>query len=150
MWLETCEHLLIDVLTEPFSCQDFVEFGESRKRKQNHTSSKSLIKCSARFRVGKEQSTNEDVRIEDATQLCALQDGIQYLRLQPPRFRFSANLIENLTERGVFPRREISQPKAQKSLHLALFLGASGIVCFRRLRIERDRNCGVRHGNFLP
>ncbi len=87
---------LIDISPELFSAQDFVEFGECFKRKQNFSFAERQIKSVARLRIGKEQRTDEDVRIEDAAQLGALQEGIQHLRCESPSLRLTSDLIEHL------------------------------------------------------
>lgn len=65
---------LIDISTELFSAQNFVEFGECCKGKQDFSFAERQIKSVARLRIGQEQRTDQDVRIEDAAQLCALQE----------------------------------------------------------------------------
>ncbi len=64
---------LINIPAELFSAQNFVEFGEYSKRKQDFSFSESEIESVARLRIGQEQCADEDVRIEDAAQLCALE-----------------------------------------------------------------------------
>ncbi len=62
-----------DIPAELFSAQNFVEFGEYSKRKQDFSFSQRQIKRLARFRIGQEQRADENVRIEDAAQLRALE-----------------------------------------------------------------------------
>jgi|GEM_PF-6859045 len=77
----------------------------------------------ARPRIRQEQRTDKDVRIEDAAQLCALEEGIQNLRCESPSFGLASDLIEYLLERRVFPGSEFTKPKAQQGLNLPLFFG---------------------------
>ncbi len=66
------------------------------KRKQDFSISERQIKSLARLRIGQEQRTDKDVCIEDAAQLCALQEGIQHLRCESPSLRLLSDLIEYL------------------------------------------------------
>jgi hypothetical protein len=87
---------LIDVSPELFSAQNLVELGEHCKRKQHLPFSERQVKNLTRLRIGQEQSANEDVRIEDAAQLGALQKGIQHLRCKSPSLRFASYLVQHL------------------------------------------------------
>ncbi len=87
---------LIDIPTELFSAQNFIEFGEHCKGKQDFSVSKRQIKSSSWLRFWQEQPADEDVRVEDAPQLCALQKGLQHLRCESPSFRLTSDLIEYL------------------------------------------------------
>ncbi len=54
---------------------------------------------------------------------------------------------------GVSPRSfalRPTQPKAQQCLHLSLLLWSGGVVRPRRLRVQRNRDRGLRHGANLP
>ena len=137
---KTSNLFLIDVSAKTLPAQNFVKFRERRKRKQDVPVSERQIKSLARFGIGKEQGTDEDVRIKDAAQLGALQKRIQYLRCESPSLCFTPGLIENLLQRRVFTAGEFAKPKAQQGLHLKLFLWAGGVVRPRCLRVQRDRN----------
>jgi hypothetical protein len=65
--------ILTHIGAELFSAQNFVEFGEPGKGKQDFPFLECQIKSLARLGTRQEQRTDEDVRIEDAAQLCALQ-----------------------------------------------------------------------------
>ena len=93
---ETSNIFLINISAELVSAQYFVEFGECSKRKQHFSFSERQIKSLAGLRIGQEQCTYEDVRIEDAAQLCALQEGIQNLRCESLSLRLTPDLIEYL------------------------------------------------------
>jgi hypothetical protein len=43
---------------EPFSTQDFIQFGERREGNQDSSFSQRHVKCLARFRIGQEQSAD--------------------------------------------------------------------------------------------
>ena len=64
---------LLDISTEIFSAQNFVEFSEGHKGEQDFALSLRRVKSFARFRIGQEQRADDDVRIEDAAQLRAFQ-----------------------------------------------------------------------------
>jgi hypothetical protein len=50
----------------------------------------------ARLRIREEQCADDNVRVEDAAQLCALQQGVQNFRCQPPRLRLTSDFIKYL------------------------------------------------------
>jgi hypothetical protein len=49
---------LIHISVEPFSTQDFIQFGERREGNQDSSFSQRHVKCLARFRIGQEQSAD--------------------------------------------------------------------------------------------
>ncbi len=85
---------LIDIPTELFSAQNFIELGEHCEGKQDFSVSERQIKSSSWLRFWQEQRADEDVGVEDAPQLCALQKGLQHLRRESPSFRLASDLIE--------------------------------------------------------
>lgn len=87
---------LIDILPEPLSAHDFVEFGERCKGQQNFTFSERQIKSLAWLRIGQKQCANQDVRIEDAPQLCAFKERIQNLRRESSGLGLPPDLFEYL------------------------------------------------------
>lgn len=87
---------VIDIPAELFSAQNFRDLGEGRKRKEQLSLSERQVKSLARLRIRQEQGTDQDVRIEDAAQLCALQQRIQRLRSEPLGLGLASDLIEHL------------------------------------------------------
>ncbi len=63
----------VDIPAKLFSAQNFVKFGEYSKGKQDFSFSERQIEGLARLRLWQEQCADEDARIEDAAQLCALE-----------------------------------------------------------------------------
>src|SRR5260370_42638482 len=102
------------------------------------------------MRFWQEERADEDVCVEDAAQLCALQKGIQRLRCESPSFRLASDLIEYLLQGWEFASSEFSEPKAYDSLYLPLLFWGGGIVRARRLWVQRNGNRDVRHGFNLP
>jgi hypothetical protein len=87
---------LIDVSKELFPPEDFIQFGKRRKGKQYLPSLQSQFECMTRLRIGQEQSTNQNVRIENAAQLRALEERIQNFRRKPPVLRLPPGVLEHL------------------------------------------------------
>ncbi len=114
---------LIDVSAELFSAQNFVEFGEGCKRKQNSSFSERQIKSLARLRTGQEHRADQDVRIEDAAQLCALQQGIQRLQCQPPSLRLTPHLSSTCWRDGNPPA---ASSRSQRLKRAWIFRFSSG------------------------
>ena len=93
---ETSNIFLINIPPELFSAQNLVEFGKHGKGKQNFSLLERQIKSLSRLRIGQEQCADQDVRIQDAAQLCALQKGIQHLRCESPSLCLTSHFIEHL------------------------------------------------------
>jgi hypothetical protein len=87
---------LIDVSKEFFPPEDFIQFGKRRKGKQHLPFLQSQFECMTRLRIGQEQSTNQNVRIENAAQLRALEERIQNFRRKPPVLRLAPGVLEHL------------------------------------------------------
>jgi hypothetical protein len=100
----------INVAAESLSAKDFAEFCEYRQGKQDLMFSERQIEGLTRFRIGQEQSANEDVGVEDAAQLGALQERIQYLGRESAGLRPVSYVIENLLKRRVLAGSQLAQP----------------------------------------
>lgn len=142
--------LLIEVSKKLFPTKDFIEFGKRRKGKQHPSFLKSQFECTTRFRIGKEQSTNQHVCIENAAQLRALEERIQNFRCEPAVLRLAFHVIEHLFERRIFPGSQFAKPKAKQRLNLPFLLRPGRVVRLRRLRVQRNRDGRVPHGLTLP
>src|SRR5258708_36370566 len=70
--------------------------------------------------------------------------------VSPRSFAFRPTSSRTLLERWIFARSQLAKPKAQQGLNLPLLFWRCGVVGTRRLRVERNRNCGGRHGANLP
>ena len=95
------------------------------------------------------QCTDKNIRIQNTAQLCALQQRFQHLRSESPGLRFASGLIENLLQGTLFTASEFAKPQPEKSLHLAFLFCRGRVVRLRRLRIKRDCDSGVSHGQQL-
>jgi hypothetical protein len=86
---------LVYVSKEFFPAENLGELGERHKGKQDSTFLECQFERSARLRVGQEQRTNQNVCIEDAAQLRALEERIQNFRCQSAVFRLAPRVFKH-------------------------------------------------------
>jgi len=93
---KTSDVFLIEISAEVLSAQNFAEFSECGQGKKYLCSLQRQVDGKATLRIGQEQSADNNFCIEDAAQLCALQQRIQHLRGESSSLRFASDLIEYL------------------------------------------------------
>jgi hypothetical protein len=128
-----------------FATEDFIKFGERGKREKDSSFLECQVEGMTRLRIGQEQRTDQNVCVEDAAQLRALEERIQNLRRKPAVFGFATGVVEHFLQRGIFPSGQLSKPQAKQCLNLPLLLPPGGVVSPRRLRVQRNRDEGIRH-----
>lgn len=87
------------------------------------------------FESSQARGTYQDVGIEDATELCAFQEGIQDFWSKSPILCFGTRFIKYFLQRWVLGRSELPKPETKQSLNLPLLAWRNGYVGLRRLGV---------------